>query len=179
LWIHVGGSFPWRIVLEAQKMTERLESPQLEDGHGVWRVARESKELDLNSPYSYLLWCRDFSDTSVVARGDDGVRGFVTGYVRPEADDTFFVWQVAVAPSHRGRGLAGRMLQHLGDGLAGRGCAYLEATVTPSNTASTRLFESFAAAREAPVAWQPLFEAEMFPDGHEPEVLVRIGPIPG
>lgn len=158
-------------------MTERLESPQLDDGHRLWQVARESKELDLNSPYSYLLWCRDFSDTTVVARGDDGVRGFVTGYVRPEAHDTFFVWQVAVSPRHRGRGLARRMLDHIGDGLAARGCRYLEATVTPSNTASARLFASFAEGRGAPLARQPLFDAALFPDGHEPEVLVRIGPI--
>lgn len=156
---------------------ERLESPHLDDGYGLWCVARDSKELDLNSPYSYLLWCRDFADTSVVARGDDRVHGFVTGYIRPEARDTFFVWQVAVGPRHRGRRLGRRMLDHIGDGMAARGCTYLEATVTPSNTASTRLFESFAAGRNAPVARRELFSAAMFPDGHEPEVLLRIGPI--
>jgi L-2,4-diaminobutyric acid acetyltransferase len=162
---------------EPREVAERLESPHLDDGHHLWCVARESKELDLNSPYSYLLWCRDFADTSVVARGDDGVHGFVTGYIRPEASDTFFVWQVAVAPAYRGRGLGRSMLDHIGECLLDRGCRFLEATVTPSNTASTRLFESFAAARGAPVDRRPLFAAAMFPDGHEPEVLLRIGPL--
>lgn len=161
----------------AQEVAERLESPHIDDGHELWIVARESKELDLNSPYTYLLWCRDFASTSVVAKGDDGVHGFVTGYVRPEARDTFFVWQIAVAPEHRGRGLGRRMLDHIGDGLPGRGCRFLEATVTPSNTASTRLFESFAAGRSAPVARHRLFDSSMFPGGHESEVLLRIGPI--
>ncbi|MFI0371714.1 diaminobutyrate acetyltransferase [Actinomadura sp. 1N219] len=156
----------------------QLQEPRLSDGPELWRLARESRVLDVNSPYSYTLWCRDFADTSVVAR-DAGVPcGFVTGYVRPARPDTFFVWQVAVGSDHRGRGLAHRMLDRLADRLAPRGHRYMEATVTPDNTASTAMFEAFARGRGCEVARSPLFGAEHFPEGgHEPEVLFRIGPI--
>lgn len=87
----------------------------------MWRIARDSQALDLNSSYSYLLWCRDFAGTSVVARGEDGGPiGFVTGYVRPERPQTLVVWQVAVDDEHRGRGLAGAMLDGLTDRVAER-----------------------------------------------------------
>ena len=155
-----------------------LDHPHPGDGGALWRLARDSRTLDVNSPYSYLLWCRDHGATSVVARdGDGGVCGFVTGYLRPSAPDTLFVWQVAVADDHRGRGLAGRMLAWLADGKPqGR---FLEATVTPGNTASTRLFEAFARERGAVLRRSGLFAAEDFPEpGHEPEVLFRIGPFP-
>ncbi|WP_395106859.1 diaminobutyrate acetyltransferase [Actinomadura sp. SCN-SB] len=155
----------------------RLEEPRLEDGPELWRLARDSRVLDVNSPYSYLLWCRDFSGTSVVARAKTGPCGFITGYIRPGSDDTFFVWQVAVDPSFRGRGVARRMLDALGDRLAPRGHTYMEATVTPDNTASARMFESFARARGCPLERTPLFGAEHFPEGHEPEELFRIGPL--
>ncbi|CAO0837892.1 L-2,4-diaminobutyric acid acetyltransferase OS=Streptomyces microflavus OX=1919 GN=ectA_1 PE=3 SV=1 [Streptomyces microflavus] len=57
----------------------------MEDGAAIWRIARDSEVLDLNSSYSYLLWCRDFAATSAVARGEDGEPiAFVTGYIRPE-----------------------------------------------------------------------------------------------
>lgn len=46
----------------------RLDTPRIEDGAAIWRIARDSGSLDLNSSYSYLLWCRDFADTTVVAR---------------------------------------------------------------------------------------------------------------
>lgn len=49
-----------------------LDTPRVEDGAAIWRIARDSKALDLNSSYSYLLWCRDFAATSVVARDADG-----------------------------------------------------------------------------------------------------------
>lgn len=158
----------------------KLEPPQPEDAPRLWEIARDSGVLDVNSPYSYALWCRDFAQTSVVARDETGtVTGFVTGYVRPEDPGTLFVWQVAVDAAARGQGLAGRMLGHLGARLAELGCGYLEATVTPDNIASTRMFESFARSHGARLERRELFGSEAFPDevDHDPEVLFRIGPV--
>ncbi|GAA0468079.1 diaminobutyrate acetyltransferase [Streptomyces stramineus] len=159
-----------------------LDTPDVEDGAAIWRIARDSGELDLNSSYSYLLWCRDFAATSVVARTAGGeLAGFITGYIRPGRPRTLVVWQVAVDHAHRGRGLAAALL----DGLVARvarelGVDGIETTVTPDNTASNRLFASFAERHGAPVAREVLFDGGLFPDtGHAPEVLHRIGPLAG
>lgn len=167
----------------------KLDAPRLEDGAAIWRIARDSGTLDLNSSYSYLLWCRDFAATSVVARGTDpggpGAKsggepvGFITGYVRPQRPRTLVVWQVAVDEAARGRGLAAAML----DGLALRvarelGIDGLETTVTPDNTPSNRLFTSFAQRHGAATEKEVLFDTGAFPEGgHAPEVLYRIGPV--
>ncbi|MDL5200794.1 diaminobutyrate acetyltransferase [Streptomyces sp. ALI-76-A] len=157
-----------------------IDRPSVADGAALWRMARDSKVLDLNSSYSYLLWCRDFAATSAVARDEHGEPvGFVTGYVRPDRPDTLLVWQVAVDESHRGRGLAAALL----DGLvartaAERGPTVVETTITPGNTASERLFTSFAERHGARLEREVLFDAGLFPDGpHDPEVLYRIGPL--
>jgi L-2,4-diaminobutyric acid acetyltransferase len=155
-----------------------IETPGIQDGAAVWRIARDSGVLDLNSPYSYLLWFRDFARTSAVARGERGTPvGFVTGYLRPDRPGTLVVWQVAVDGAHRGRGLAGAMLDHLAARQAPRGVRYLETTVTPGNTASDRLFTVFARRRGAALEREVLFDAGLFPDGHDPEVLYRVGPL--
>ncbi|MFD9004021.1 diaminobutyrate acetyltransferase [Streptomyces sp. NPDC059582] len=158
----------------------QIDRPSVTDGAALWRIAKDSGTLDLNSSYSYLLWCRDFAGTSAVARGEDGRPvGFVTGYVRPERPRTLLVWQVAVDPAYRGRGLAASML----DGLTARiaaehGVTSVETTITPGNTASERLFTSYAARHGASVSREVLFDAGLFPDGpHDPEVLYRIGPL--
>lgn len=150
------------------------------DGATLWRLAKDSKTLDLNSSYSYLLWCRDFAGTSAVARGADGEPvGFITGYVRPDRPRTLLVWQVAVDSAYRGHGIAAALL----DGLTARltaelGITAVETTITPGNTASERLFTSFAARHGAQVDREVLFGADLFPDGpHDPEVLYRIGPL--
>lgn len=148
-------------------------SPRLDDGRELWRLARDSQTLDLNSVYTYVLWCRDFAATSVVARSAAGVCGFIIGFARPEQPRTLFVWQVAVDGAQRGRGLAHRMLDYLADDRFG----YLEATVTPGNMPSDRLFSSFARGRKAALERTPLFGTELFPGDHEPEVLYRIGPL--
>jgi L-2,4-diaminobutyric acid acetyltransferase len=159
----------------------RLAAPRLEDGKSLWRLAGVCG-LDVNSPYAYVLWCRDFAETSVVAKDTaEQVRGFVTGYIRPAHPDTYFLWQVAVDPELRGRRLARRMLDHIAAANAAKGLRYLEATVTPDNAASRALFTSFAQAQGAELHWTGLFERAHFPHdgdagGHEREELVRIGP---
>ncbi|MFC9928245.1 diaminobutyrate acetyltransferase [Streptomyces sp. NPDC127190] len=157
-----------------------IDRPETADGAALWRLAKESKTLDLNSSYSYLLWCRDFAGTSAVARGADGTPvGFVTGYVRPDRPRTLLVWQVAVDSAHRGQGIAAALLDGLTARLtAERGITDVETTITPGNTASERLFTSFAARHGAGCEREVLFPADLFPDGaHDPEVLYRIGPL--
>ncbi|MET7621614.1 diaminobutyrate acetyltransferase [Streptomyces sp. NPDC005408] len=156
-----------------------IDTPRVEDGAAIWRIARDSEVLDLNSSYSYLLWCRDFAATSVVARGADGEPiAFVTGYVRPDCPEALVVWQVAVDHAHRGRGLAGVLLDALTARVTGeRGVREFETTITPDNTASDRLFTSYAKRHGAQLSREVLFDGGLFPEGsHQPEVLYRIGP---
>ncbi|MEQ8142956.1 diaminobutyrate acetyltransferase [Streptomyces sp. OP7] len=157
----------------------QIDRPTVADGAVLWRIARDSKVLDLNSSYSYLLWCRDFAATSAVARDESGAPvGFVTGYLRPDSPRTLLVWQVAVDETHRGRGLAAAMLDGLADRTAAEhGVDTVETTVAPGNTASERLFTAFAERHGALLEREVLFDAGQFPDGpHDPEVLYRIGP---
>ncbi|MBY6676190.1 diaminobutyrate--2-oxoglutarate transaminase [Rhodococcus sp. BP-332] len=154
--------------------------PRVADGTRVWEIARDSRVLDVNSSYSYVLWCRDFSGTSIVAvDADDRPVGFVTGYIRPDADDTLFVWQVAVDSDQRGHGLAVRMLQGLVDRTTPRGARLLETTISPDNDASIALFTSLARRRDTTITRRDLFAAKDFPDSHEPEDLYTVGPFDG
>lgn len=155
-----------------------IDHPTRSDGAELWRIARDSQKLDLNSSYAYLLWCHDFADTSVVARVDGAPVGFIIGYRKPSSPDTAIVWQVAVDASQRGRGLAGKLLDGMYSDLVANGVRYLETTITPDNAASIALFTSFAKRWNAGIAREDLFAATDFPeDGHEQEDLYRIGPL--
>ncbi|WP_125078472.1 diaminobutyrate acetyltransferase [Mycobacterium sp. P7213] len=174
----------------------RLRTPTVADGQALWQMAVDSAALDVNSPYAYLLWCRDFASTSVVAEveGEAGgsarldagepklgpphkLGGFVTGYRRPEDPQTLMVWQVAVNAAHRGAGLAGRMLDHLASTQVTRGVTHLETSITPDNEASRRLFGAFARRWDAPLECSVLFGADLFAESHLAEELFRIGPL--
>lgn len=144
-----------------------------DDGPALHALVTDGGGLDVNTPYAYVLAARFFGATSVIAEGPDGPQGFVLGVAPPPEPDTLFVWQVGVAPAARGRGLGLAMLRWLVDEVAP---THLEATVTPSNTASQRLFRALARDLDAPIEVRRWVESEAL-GGAEPEDLHRIGPI--
>ncbi len=126
------------------------------------------------------MWCEIFSNTSIVVKSKETqkVVGFISGFIHPDKTDTLFIWQVAVSESERGNGLATKMLLQLMDRDACEEVQFVEATVSPSNTPSKRLF--FGLARKFNTNWKvsDYFTANDFPDtGHEDELLFRIGPL--
>ncbi len=161
-------------------MEIRFRRPAIQDAPAITNLIRNGGGLDANSHYAQLLLCHHFRDTCVLAEHESEIVGFVSGYRPPTTPDVLFVWQVAVSAQMRGMGIAGRMLTDLAQRAVADGCRFLEATVTPSNQASRRLFESFAQRHDAELARTRLFPAELFAgaEPHEPEDLFRIGPLP-
>lgn len=142
----------------------------------MWQFVADHGGLERNTAYAYLVLADDFADTCVVAEEGGTLAGFVLGYRPPPRPDTLFVWQVGVAPSHRGQGLARRMILDLLERHAPQ-VTYLESTVTPSNTASRRLFRSIAEARGTTCHESAYLTEQHFPEaGHEAEDKFRIGP---
>ncbi|MFQ5508212.1 MAG: diaminobutyrate acetyltransferase [Leptospirillia bacterium] len=153
--------------------------PREADATAIWRIARDSRVLDLNSPYCYMLLCRDYTDTCVVAEAGPRLVGFATAYIPPRQRDTVFVWQVGVAKALRGQGIGAGMLEQLLVRGACMGTTHLETTITPSNKPSLALFQGFARQMRVNMAEVPGFGPDLFPDkGHEPEQRYRIGPFP-
>ncbi|MBI1310213.1 diaminobutyrate acetyltransferase [bacterium] len=159
-----------------------LRPPTIDDAAAIWQLVRDSGVLDENSAYAYLLLCRDFARTSLVAESESQVAGFVTAYRPPLRPQVLFVWQIGVSPSARRQGLGVRLLLELVSRSRKDGPAidFVEATVAASNVASSRLFDALAKTLAVPLTKVEGFtEAHFPPGGHEAEPLIRIGPLPG
>lgn len=154
-----------------------VRAPRTSDGAAMWRLARDTGSLDLNSSYAYLLLADHFSATCRVAFLDDRPVGFLSAYLLPADPSRLFVWQVAVDEQARGRRVAARMLDAVVDETPG--VTSLATTVTEDNAASRRLFARFAARRGATLRETTGYEAGDFPDGHEAEPLLLIEGLPG
>ncbi|MFX0578001.1 diaminobutyrate acetyltransferase [Nocardia nepalensis] len=168
--------YPSAVPVSSPHAQPVLRQPRLGDAAQIWRIAKDSRVLDTNSSYAYLLWCRDFASTSVVAEVGGRVVGFVIGYLRPQAPETVFVWQVAVEREQQGRGVGAALLDTLLDTVAAAGVSTLETTIAPDNPASVATFAAVARRRSARMTKHPLFEPELFPDSHAAEDLYLIAP---
>ncbi|WP_059044937.1 diaminobutyrate acetyltransferase [Paenibacillus rubinfantis] len=155
-----------------------IRRPNPSDARGVYELIRDSQTLDLNSAYAYLVLCDYFRETCVIVEVGSRVVGFLSAFRSPLRPDTLFVWQVAVAGSHRKQGISKRMLTYLLTKTAGPPITYLEATISRSNLASTRLFTGLAKAHDVPIEVTTGYQTELFPMEiqHEEEPLYRIGP---
>lgn len=160
---------------EAMSTMPAFRAARPEDGKHMHALVQEMGGLELNTAYFYLLYCMEFSDTCVVAETEGRLAGFVLGHRPPKRPDTVFVWQVGVAPFMRRQGLAGQLLDVFLE--QNPDARWLEATVTPDNTASRRLFQGLARNRGVACKVRDYLSTEHFPDGHAPEALFRIGPL--
>jgi L-2,4-diaminobutyric acid acetyltransferase len=161
---------------QKKKSPIRYRASRISDGPRVHRLVKEGDGLELNTCYAYLLLCDHFSDTTLVAERDGELVGFVGAYRPPEREDTVFVWQIGIDASARGRGIASGLLDALVAAPGCEGVTFLEATVTPDNEPSRRLFESFAKRHAASFTWSHGYHEDLFPQNHAPEQLIRIGP---
>ncbi len=164
--------------------TLNLRQPRTEDGAALWRLVKAMGGLELNSAYFYLLYCRDYADTCLIAEEHGRLAGFVLGHRPPTRSDSLFVWQIGVAPHMRQRGVGLQLLNALIDRRDGQTnddrqpWRCLEASVSPDNGPSRKLFRGLAERRQVPCQVGPYLSAEQFPDKHPREDLLRIGPFP-
>lgn len=154
----------------------KYRKPHLADAQSIWSLVKKNKPLDENSLYLYALLCHHFSDTCVIAESESNVIGFLSGFLLPENPKTLFVWQVAVSPKYRNHGIAKNLASH-SLSQAGPEVEFIEATVTPSNKPSLKFFQNFSKELGAKFSLVPLFSTKTLGKDHEPENLVRIGPI--
>ena len=150
--------------------------PTVSDANSICSLVKNNKPLDENSNYLYVLLCHHFSDTCVVAEVNSQVVGFMTGFVPPNYPHTLFVWQAAVDFEYRNKGVAQNLVSYALN-QTGSEIKYVEATVTSSNKSSLKFLENFANDLKAKFSLTPLFSTDVLGKGHEPEDLVRIGPI--
>lgn len=162
---------------EKPRIKLNIRIPKAADGVAVHNLIRKSAFVDNNSLYCYLLVCTHFAQTSAIAERNGETMGVITAYIPPQQPDTLFVWQVAVDPLMRRRGLARSMLRAIVQSDACRDVRFIETTVTADNTASRKLFSTFSEKLNCPVQESVLFERrEHFLNLHDSEHLLRIGP---
>ncbi|HEX6549382.1 MAG TPA: diaminobutyrate acetyltransferase [Gammaproteobacteria bacterium] len=154
-----------------------IRMPNREDGADVWRLVGTTGGLEQNSAYAYLLLCTHFRETCVVVEQEGELIGCVLAYIPPQMPDCVFVWQVGVAPSARGQGLAGGMLDAVLKLPACRNVRYLTASVAADNRASRALFTGFARRHGVQLIEQEFLTADCFPEPHAAEPLLKIGPL--
>ncbi|WP_394810212.1 diaminobutyrate acetyltransferase [Phytohalomonas tamaricis] len=154
-----------------------IRPPNTDDGWGIYELVKACPPLDVNSAYAYLLLATQFRDRCAVATDIEGeIVGFVSGYVKANSPDTYFLWQVAVGKKARGTGLSRRLVEAVLKRPHQADVRHLETTITPDNEASWGLFKRLAERWKAPLNSREYFSEEQLGGEHDPENLVRIGP---
>jgi len=154
----------------------KIRNLLLKDIKEVYRLLTANRPyVGLNSRYTYFLLAKDFANTCVVAEHQGKIIGFSSGYLSPAKEDTFFSWEAVVHKDYRGNSLQKQMLLRQ---IWLTSAKYFEGTVNPSNKASKRTFLGLAHLLGTKCEESIIFSEDDFEnDGHEAEILYRVGPI--
>ncbi len=148
------------------------------DGSSLWQLVQSTGSLELNSSYFYLTFAEFFGGTCLVAQRGNELLGAIIAFRPPLNSEALFVWQIGVAPAARRQGLAKRMLHEILKFPACSGVRFIQATITPGNVASHQTFRGFAREVGAKCQRADFFTSDLFPQPHEAEEMITIGPLP-
>lgn len=155
--------------------TWHFREPSIDDGDDIFTLIANCPPLDTNSSYCNFLQSSHFSKTCILAEYNDTLAGFISAYRKPDEPHVLFVWQVAVAPHSRGKGLAFSMLDALVGRMLRHNVKVIETTITEDNEASWALFKKMDAAHgQQGVVTTFLDEQAHFKGKHDTEYLYRI-----
>jgi L-2,4-diaminobutyric acid acetyltransferase len=151
-----------------------LRKPVKNDAKKIYNLVKDTKVLDLNSEYLYLLQATHFNEYCAVAQEDEKIIGFVSGYLEPGHNHIYFVWQVAVDENYRGKGIASKLITEILGRDELKGVKTIHTTISPSNRSSQRVFEKLTRDINGEISSEVMFEVSDFNNAHEDEVLYKI-----
>jgi GNAT superfamily N-acetyltransferase len=105
--------------------------------------ARYWGERDLRALHLTAL-VQEFPSTSLVAVGEDGIRGYIFGFVTP--DHVAYVHLIATRDDARGTGLGRRLYAAFTEAARAQGAASLKAITSVGNTGSIAFHRSLGFA---------------------------------
>ena len=127
-------------------MTERITPAQVAD---LLRVLDDHPrywgQRDLRALHQPVL-VQEFGETCLVARGEDGIRGYVFGFVTPTG--TGYVHLVATREDARGTGLARRLYAAFAEAAQRQGAVRMKAITSVGNTGSIAFHRRLAFTAE-------------------------------
>ncbi len=127
-------------------MVARIEPASVTDFHRVLSDhSRYWGERDLRSLH-LLAVVQEFGSTCLVARADDGIRGYVFGFVTP--DGTGYVHLIATRDDARGTGLGRGLYTAFAEAAQRQGAKRLKAITSTGNTGSVAFHRSLGFAAE-------------------------------
>lgn len=178
MYLHMITSAPWVMYPEIGEDPNKkwtFLQPQSADGDDIYSLIAACPPLDVNSSYCNFLQSTHFSRTCVIARCDGEIAGFISGYRKPDEQGTLFIWQVAVSPRFRGKGLAFNMLHELLSRGELSDISTIETTITQDNQASWALFKKLDSCNgNGGEVSTFLDEQTHFKGKHDTEFLYRI-----
>ncbi|MBF9002824.1 MULTISPECIES: diaminobutyrate acetyltransferase [Vibrio] len=152
-----------------------FRTPERSDGHAIHTLIAQCSPLDENSAYCNFLQSTHFRKTCVMAEYRGQVAGFISAYRKPDQPDELFIWQVAVHPKARGKGLAFDMLNELLNRETLHDITAIETTITRDNQGSWSLFKKLERAHgQQGEVTTFLDQTRHFCGEHDTEYLFRI-----
>ena len=119
----------------------RIRKTAQEDFLRVHEFTAGCPPMENYPEHVYKILLRYFGDYCFIAEENEQIIGFVLGIVPQSFEGTYFLWDIGVTPSYRGKGIGKRLVREVENELSKMGFKRIELTIDPANLPSRKLFE--------------------------------------
>lgn len=124
-------------------MTE-IHAMREADFPSVWSLVKDSKVLDIHTPYTYWVQLHARPALMYVAEHEGEIVGFISGLAHIRREGEVFVWQIGVCEEFRHQGIGTALMDAMYRKAKEAGFSSMSLTVTEDNLPSKAMFEKFA-----------------------------------
>ncbi len=119
-----------------------LRKASFDDYIKLYELIGEIEGIVQHPTHFYKIMITYFGNSIPIVSLNGRIVGFLLGFVSQTDPDEFFIWQLGVSPQHRGKGIAGKIMDYTLSIATESGCRRITATVETTNKPSQLLFES-------------------------------------
>jgi diaminobutyrate acetyltransferase len=122
-------------------VVRNFEVPDVPD---IRKFVSNCPPLEVHTEFTYWVLASYFSNLCFVGETGHGIAGFVSAVLNR---DRCYLWQIGIAPRHRGGPLGEALIASVVEEASLCGCRSLQFSIDPENKPSNGLFSRFAARR--------------------------------
>ncbi|MFQ5443154.1 MAG: GNAT family N-acetyltransferase [Nitrospinales bacterium] len=114
------------------------------DVGNVQAFVKSCEPLGIHTAFTYWVLAKYFNNTCFILEKNSQIIGWIAGVTSSSHESTLYIWQIGVAPEHRGKKYSENLIDAIVFVARNNGCKSIHFSISPQNIPCLKAFERYA-----------------------------------